>query len=202
MPRLVLRPFGWSSVTCQRLTGPWKPLPVLIAATSMYCPFLKISSGVTVLPKSCLAYSSCCWIVAPPIWISCMSGFFRDRLVCWGCVAAITRIMFVLSMWSVIFWSICSVLKCSGITSARSRSFGGSFIHASVKCWSPYGVFAYVRMPIIRSGGVSITVAARMTSFPKLGLRFRSSIVKMYVMPALKPVKPKSLGVSAVIFGQ
>jgi len=94
------------------------------------------------------------------------------------------------------------VLKCSGITSARSRSFGGSFIHASVKCWSPYGVFAYVRMPIIRSGGVSITVAARMTSLPKFGERFRSSIVKMYVMPALKPVKPKSLGVSAVIFGQ
>lgn len=57
-------------------------------------------------------------------------------------------------------------------------------------------------MPIIRSGGVSITVAARMTSLPKCGERFRSSIVKMYVMPALNPVKPRSLGVSAVIFGQ
>ena len=179
MPRLVFLPLCWSSVTCQRLTGPWKPLPVVIAATSMYCPFLNVSSGVTVLPKSCLAYSSCCWVVAPPIWISCMSGFFRDRLVCWGCVAAITRIMFVLVKCSSTFWSICSVLKFSGITSARSRSFGGFFIHVSVNCLSPYGVFAYVRMPIIRSGGVSITVAARMTSFPKFGERFRSSMVKM-----------------------
>ena len=177
-PRLVLRPLAWSTVTCQRLTGPWKPLPVVTAATSIYCPFLKSSSGVTVLPKSCLAYSSCCGIVAPPIWISVMSGFFFGTLVCFGCVAAMTRIMFVLSMWSAIFWSICSVLKFSGSTSARSSSAGGSFIHASVRCWSPYGVFVYVRIPHMSMGGVSITVAARMTSLPKFGERFRSSIVK------------------------
>jgi hypothetical protein len=57
-------------------------------------------------------------------------------------------------------------------------------------------------MPQIRMGGVSITVAARMTSLPKFGERFRSSMVKTYVMPALKPVKPKSLGVCASVFGQ
>jgi hypothetical protein len=33
-------------------------------------------------------------------------------------------------------------------------------------------------MPITRMGGVSITVAERTTSLPKLGLRFRSSMVK------------------------
>jgi len=33
-------------------------------------------------------------------------------------------------------------------------------------------------MPITRIGGVSITVAGRITSLPKFGLRFRSSMVK------------------------
>ncbi len=57
-------------------------------------------------------------------------------------------------------------------------------------------------MPQMRIGGVSMTVAARMTSLPKLGERFRSSMVKTYVMPALKPVNPKSLGVCASVSGQ
>jgi hypothetical protein len=47
-----------------------------------------------------------------------------------------------------------------------------------------------------------MTVAARMISLPKLGLRFRSSMVKTYVMPALKPVKPRSFGVGESVFGQ
>ena len=34
-----------------------------------------------------------------------------------------------------------SVSKFSGRTSVRSRSAGGFFIQASVKCLSPYGVF-------------------------------------------------------------
>ena len=51
-------------------------------------------------------------------------------------------------------------------------------------------------------GGVSTTVAARMTSLPKFGDRFLSSMVKTKVMPALKPVKPKSIGVCASVFGQ
>ena len=54
----------------------------------------------------------------------------------------------------------------------------------------------------MRIGGVSMIVAARMTSLPKFGLRFRSSMVKTYVMPALKPVNPKSLGVCESVFGQ
>jgi hypothetical protein len=55
MPRLVFLPLCWSFVTCQRFTGPWKPLPVVMAATSMCCPSLKTSSAVTVLPRSVLA---------------------------------------------------------------------------------------------------------------------------------------------------
>jgi len=81
-----------------------------------------------------------------------------------------------------------SVSVFSGSLTARSSSFGGSFIHASVNCLMPYGVFVYVLMPQMRIGGVSMTVAARMTSLPKFGLRLRSSMVKTYVMPALKPV--------------
>ena len=123
--------------TPQRLTGPWKPLPVVMAATSVYWPFLKISSAVTVLPKSAFAYSSCCWVVPPPSSISFMSGFFFERLVCFGWVAVMTRIVVVLSWFCWIFWSISSVLKFSGRTSARSSSCGGSFIQASVKCLRP-----------------------------------------------------------------
>jgi len=132
-PRLVFRPLCWSIATPQRLTGPWKPLPVVIAAMSVYCPSLKTSSAVTVLPKSVFAYSSCCGIVAPPIWISFMSGFFLAKLVCLGCVAVITRMLFVLSMFLSRFWSIVSVSKFSGSTNARSRSAGGFFVQASVK---------------------------------------------------------------------
>ena len=179
MPRLVFLPLCWSMVTPQRLTGPWKPLPVVTAAMSVCCPSLKTSSAVTVLPRSVFAYSSCCGMVAPPIWISVISGFFLARLVCFGCVAVITRTAVVLSRFASRFLSIFSVSKFSGRTTARSSSAGGSFIHASVKCVSPYGVFVYVRMPIMRIGGVSITVAGRTTSLPKLGLRLRSSIVKM-----------------------
>ena len=84
MPRLVFLPLCWSMVTPQRLTGPWKPLPVETAAISVYCPSLKTSSAVTVLPRRVLAYSSCWGMVAPPISISVMSGFFLDRLVCLG----------------------------------------------------------------------------------------------------------------------
>ena len=80
--------------------------------------------------------------------------------------------------WSVILWSMASVSGFSGRTIVRSSSFGGSFIHASVSCSKPYGVLVYVRMPQTRIGGVSTTVAARMTSLPKLGLRFRSSMAK------------------------
>ena len=165
-PRFVFRPLCWRIATPQRLTGPWKPLPVVTAATSVYWPSLKISSAVTVLPKSAFAYSSCCWVVPPPISISFMSGFFLDRLVCFGWVAVMTRILVMVSRVFWIFWSISSVLKFSGRTSARSSSWGGSFIQASVKCLRPYGVFVYVRMPIMRIGGVSRTVAARMTSLP------------------------------------
>jgi len=97
IPRLVFRPLCWSIVTPQRLTGPWKPLPVVTAAMSVYWPSLKTSSAVTVFPKRVFAYSSCCGIVAPPIWISVMSGFFLAKLVCLGCVAAITRMAVVSS---------------------------------------------------------------------------------------------------------
>ena len=45
-------------------------------------------------------------------------------------------------------------------------------------------------------------VAARMTSLPKFGERFLSSMAKTYVMPALYAEKPKSLGESDFIFGQ
>jgi hypothetical protein len=141
MPRLVLRPLCWRMVTPQRLTGPWKPLPVVMAAVSVYCPSLKTSSVVTVFPKSVLAYSSCLGMVAPPISISVMSGFFLARLVCLGWVAVMTRMAVILSRFSWSFWSMVSVSKFSGRTSARSSSAGGSFIHASVKCLSPYGVF-------------------------------------------------------------
>ena len=133
-PRLVFRPLCWRIATPQRFTGPWKPLPVVMAATSVYWPSLKTSSAVTVLPSSCFVYSSCCGMVPPPISISFMSGFFFERLVCWGWVAAMTRIVVVLSMFCWIFWSISSVLKFSGRTSARSSSSGGSFIQASVRC--------------------------------------------------------------------
>ncbi len=80
-------------------------------------------------------------MVPPPISISLMSGFFLDRLVCLGCVAVINRMQFVVSRCSLIFWSMASVSGFSGRMMVRSRSFGGSFIHASVNCWSPYGVF-------------------------------------------------------------
>ncbi len=142
MPRLVFRPLCWSMVTPQRLTGPWKPLPVVTAATSVNCPSLKTSSAVTVLPRSVFAYSSCFGIVAPPIWISVMSGFFLAKLVCLGCVAVITRIAVVLSRFLSRVLSIASVSKLSGSTNARSSSTGGFFIQASVKCLRPYGVFA------------------------------------------------------------
>ena len=108
---------------------------------SVYCPSLKTSSAVTVLPKSCFAYSNCCGMVAPPISISDMSGFFLAKLVSLGCVAVMTRMAVVLSRLPWRFWSICSVSKFSGRTRVRSRSAGGSFIHASVKCFKPYGVF-------------------------------------------------------------
>ena len=55
MPRLVFRPLCWSMATPQRLTGPWNPLPMVIEPMSVYCPSLKTSSGVTVLPRSVLA---------------------------------------------------------------------------------------------------------------------------------------------------
>ena len=84
----------------------------------------------------------------------------------------------------------------------RWKSLGGSVIHASVNWFSPYGVFVYVRMPQMRIGGVSMIVAARATSLPKFGLRLRSSMVKTYVMPALNPVKPRSLGVGDWVCGQ
>ena len=140
MPRLVFRPLCWSMVTPQRLTGPWKPLPVVTAAMSMYCPSLKTSSAVTVLPKSVFAYSSCCGMVAPPISISIISGFFLARLVCLGCVAVMTRMMVICGRLCSSFWSICSALKFSGKTKTRSSSAGGSFIQASVRFLSPYGV--------------------------------------------------------------
>src|SRR3990170_2117259 len=107
-----------------------------------------------------------------------MSGFFLDRLVCFGWVAVIRRMVFVDGRWSVIFWSISSVLKFSGMIIERSSSAGGSGIHASVRFLNPYGVLPYVRIPHMRIGGVSTTVAARMTSLPKFGLRFLSSMVK------------------------
>ena len=106
----------------------------------MYCPSLKTSSVVTVFPKRVFAYSSCLGMVAPPISISVMSGFFLARLVCLGCVAVMTRMAVILSRLSWSFWIMLSVSKFSGRTSVRSSSAGGSFIHASVKCLSPYGV--------------------------------------------------------------
>jgi hypothetical protein len=57
-------------------------------------------------------------------------------------------------------------------------------------------------MPQTMIGGVSSMVAARMTSLPKFGERFRSSMVKTYVMPALYAEKPSNLGESDSIFGQ
>ena len=96
-PRLVFRALCWSMVTPHRLTGPWKPLPVVTAAMSVYCPSLKTSSAVTVLPSRVFAYSSCWGMDAPPTSISVMSGFFFGRLVCLGCVAVITRRLVVLS---------------------------------------------------------------------------------------------------------
>ena len=128
-------------MTPQRLTGPWKPLPVVTEAMSVYCPSLKTSSAVTVLPKRVFAYSSRCGMVAPPISISVMSGFFLAKLVCLGCVAVITRMLVVWSRFLSSFWSIFLVSKFSGRTNVRSSSAGGSFIQASVKCSSPYGVF-------------------------------------------------------------
>ena len=184
-PRLVFLPLCWRIATPQRFTGPWKPLPVVIAAMSVYWPSLKTSSAVTVLPRSVFAYSSCWGIVAPPISISFMSGFFLARLVCLGCVAMTRRILVVLSRFLSMSCIIASVAKFSGRTSLRSSMAGGFFIQTSVKCLRPYGVFVYVRIPTMRIGGVSITVAGRTTSLPKFGLRFRSSIAKTYVIPAL-----------------
>ncbi len=80
-------------------------------------------------------------MVAPPISISVISGFFLGRLVCLGCVAVIRRMLVVLSRFLSRFWSIFSVAKFSGRTSVRSSSAAGVFIQASVKCCSPYGVF-------------------------------------------------------------
>ena len=141
MPRLVFLLLCWSMVTPQRLTGPWKPLPVVIAAMSAYCPSLKTSSAVTVLPSIVFAYSSFWGMFEPPISISVMSGFFLARLVCFGWVAVMTRIAVVWGRFCSMFWSIILVSKFSGRTSVRSRSAGGSFIQASVRCVSPYGVF-------------------------------------------------------------
>jgi hypothetical protein len=36
IPRLVFLPLCWSLVTPQRLTGPWKPLPTVMPAMSIY----------------------------------------------------------------------------------------------------------------------------------------------------------------------
>ena len=69
------------------------------------------------------------------------SGFFRDRLVCEGWVAVIRRMKFVCESLSLIFWSMVSVWGFSGRIMVRWSSFGGSFIHASVNCFNPYGVF-------------------------------------------------------------
>ena len=138
----------------------------------------------------------------PPISISLRSGFLRERLVWWGWSAVIRRMKLVVSSCSVSFLSIFSVSGFSGSLILRWSSLGGSFIHASVSWSSPYGVFVYVRMPQMRMGGVSMIVAARMTSLPKFGDRFRSSMVKTYVMPALNPVKPRSLGVGDWVCGQ
>ncbi len=97
MPRFVFRPLCCRIATPQRLTGPWKPLPVVTAATSMCWPSLNISSGVAVLPSNCFAYSIVAGWFLRLISISVMSGFFFDKLVCLGWVAAIARIM---AVWS------------------------------------------------------------------------------------------------------
>ncbi len=77
----------------------------------------------------------------PPISISLRSGFLRGRLVWVGWVAVIKRTKLVVGRCSLIFWSMVSVAGFSGRMIARWSSFGGSFIHASVSCFNPYGVF-------------------------------------------------------------
>jgi hypothetical protein len=79
-------------------------------------------------------------VFPPPISISLRSGFFLERLVWVGCVAVIRRMNFVESRCSLIFWSMFSVSGFSGSLIVRWSSFGGSFIHASVSCFMPYGV--------------------------------------------------------------
>ena len=73
MPRFVLRPLCCSLVTPQRLTGPWKPFPTVTPAMSMYCPSLKTSSGVTVLPKSLLGiFKLLCYSASADLDFACV----------------------------------------------------------------------------------------------------------------------------------
>ncbi len=67
----------------------------------------------------------------------------------------------------------------------RLRSFGGFFIHASVKVCNPYLFFVYARMAHTWMGGASKMVAGWTISLPKSGVPCLSSIIKTWVMPAL-----------------